>query len=396
MSTCPTVGSTSWRADRLGELPPYLFVEIDRKKALAKAAGRDVIDFGVGDPDMPTPAFIVDRMADAIREASCHRYSPAIGRRDLREAVCRYFVDRFGVDLDPDTEVLALIGSKEGIGNLPTAVINPGDVVLVPEPGYPVYTAGTVFAEGACHTMPLSESRGWLPALGEIPADVARRARLMYLNYPNNPTSACATKSFFEEAVAFAREHEILIAHDAAYVDVYFSDPPPSILEVDGAKDVCIEFHSLSKTFNMTGWRIAFAVGHAAALSALAKVKANLDSGPFGATQLAAIAALDGRTSPPVREQVEVYRRRRDILVGGLRKAGWSVRDPEATFYLWTSCPPGSDSMSTASRILDEADVVTIPGSGFGACGEGFIRFALTVDEERTAEAMQRLARLTW
>lgn len=383
-------------ADRLSLLPPYLFAEIDRRKREAIAAGRDVIDFGVGDPDLPTPDFIVDRMAEAIRDPANHRYAIGTGMAEYREAAARFLDRRFGVTLDPASEVLALLGSKEGIGHLPIALINPGDVVLVPQPGYPVYVSGTVFAGGSYHTMPLREHNGWLPDLDDIPREVRGRAKLMWLNYPNNPTGAVAPLSFFEKAVAFAREHGILIAQDAPYGELYFGDPPPSILQVDGAKDVAIEFHSLSKTFNMTGWRIAFAAGHREVLSALARVKSNLDSGVFQAVQCAGVAALDGFDRPEVRERLGIYRSRRDVLAAGLREAGWPVKVPEATFYLWAKCPAGTDSMTVATRALDEADVVVVPGAGFGEAGEGYVRFALTLSEERTCEAVERLARLQW
>jgi len=387
-----------WRSKRLDSLPPYLFVEIDRNKRAAIQAGRDVIDFGVGDPDQPTPGFIVERMSTAIRNPRNHQYALGAGSPRFRQTITDYFAKRFDVALDPDGEVLGLLGSKEGIAHLPTGVIDPGDVVLIPEPGYPVYVGGTVFAGGECHTMALSEENGWLPVLQDVPSDICRRARLMYLNYPNNPTSACATISFFENAVAFAQKHDILIAQDAAYCDLYF-DPsvrPASILQVDGAKDVAIELHSLSKTFNMTGWRVAFAVGNRDALASLAKVKNNADSGIFGAIQEAAIEALCHLDHPEIRAQLESYRRRRDILVGSLKEAGWTVTAPLATFYVWAKCPNGIDSMTVAKRILDRTDVVVVPGVGFGPCGEGYVRFALTVDEQRTKQAEKRLAKLRW
>lgn len=278
---------TAWWADRLGELPPYLFVEIDRRKREAIAAGRDVIDFGVGDPDLPTHEFIIDRMTAALRRPGNHRYALGVGSVEFRKTVAEYFHARFGVSLDPQTEIVSLIGSKEGLGHLPTAVVNPGDVVLIPDPGYPVYIGGTIFAGGKCHMMPLTEERDWLPDLDAIPAEVCRRARLMFLNYPNNPTSACASPVFFERAVAFAKKHDILLAQDAAYCDLFLDAEhrPHSILEISGAKETAIEFHSLSKTFNMTGWRVGFAVGNRDALAALAKVKNNMDSGVFGAVQ---------------------------------------------------------------------------------------------------------------
>lgn len=387
---------TTWHAERLSQLPPYLFVEIDRRKREALAAKRDVIDFGVGDPDLPTPAFIVDRMAEAIRDPVNHRYALGVGMVEFRETVAAYFEKRFGVRLDPQTEIVALLGSKEGIGHLPTAVINPGEVVLVPQPGYPVYAAGTVFAGGECHTMALRERGGWLPDLAEIPPEIRRRARLMFLNYPHNPTGAVAPRAFLEQAVAFAREHGILLAQDAPYSELSFETRPESILEIPGAKETAIEFHSLSKTFNMTGWRVGFVVGNRNVLAALAKVKSNVDSGVFQALQQAGIAALRGIERPEVRGLVDIYRRRRDVLVAGLREAGWPVTPPPATFYVWAKCPHGLDSQKVAARLLDEADVVAIPGAGFGGCGEGYVRFALTVSEERTREAARRMQRLSW
>jgi len=384
------------RAERLSRLPPYLFVEIDRKKREALADGRDVIDFGVGDPDRPTPTFIVERMAEAIRKPANHTYALGAGTLELRQVFADYLRRRFEVDLDPAGEIIALLGSKEGIGHLPTAVVNPGEAVLIPEPGYPVYVGGTVFAGGVCQAMPLREEHDWLPVLDDIPADVRRDARLMFLNYPNNPTGACAPRSFFEEVVAFARKHQILIAQDAPYCELYYGDPPPSILQIEGAKDVAIEFHSLSKTFNMTGWRIAFAVGNRDVLAALAAVKSNLDSGVFKAVQEAGVAAVLGVDRPEIREQVELYRRRRDLLVAALRQAGWPARPPQATFYLWAKCPKGWASMAVASRLLEETGVVVIPGAGFGSTAEGFVRFSLTVSEERTREAIERISGLSW
>ncbi len=383
-------------AGRLQELPPYLFAEIDRQKQAAVEAGRDLIDFGVGDPDRPTPDFIVQRMARSVRDPTTHRYASGRGTEEFRAAAAEFVRKRFGVDLDPKSEVLALLGSKEGIGHLPTALVNPGQTVLIPEPGYPVYASGAIFAGGKCHTMALREEHDWLPVLDEIPAQVAESAKLMYLNYPNNPTAAYAPLGLFQRVVDFAREYGILLAHDAAYSELYFGDPPPSILQVPGAKEVCIEFHSLSKTFNMTGWRIAFAVGNSEALASLAKVKDNLDSGVFEAIQAAGVEALANVDHPQVKQQVEIYRCRRDILVAGLQKAGFSVALPEATFYVWARCPNGLDSMTVASRMLDEADIVAIPGVAFGQSGEGFVRFALTVGKERTSEAVQRLAGLVW
>ncbi len=384
------------RAVRLNRLPPYLFVEIDRRKRAAREAGRDIIDFGVGDPDQPTPAFIVNAMKEAVHEARHHRYAPGVGYPEFREAAARFFQRRFGVELDPTKEVISVIGSKEALGHLPLAVVNPNDVALIPQPGYPVYESATLFAGGVPFAMPLRERNGWLPAFEEIPQDVLRRAKLMFLNYPNNPTSATATMDFLEKAVWVARSHEILIVHDAAYAEVYFEKPPPSILQVEGASDVSVEFHSLSKTFNMTGWRIGFAVGHADVLAALAAVKSNVDSGVFGAIQQAGTVALNRYDRPEISAQRELYLRRRDVLVAGLREAGWHAIAPRATFFVWVACPGGVDSMAVCSRLLEEADIVAVPGIGFGEHGEGFVRFALTVDEMRIREACTRIARLEW
>jgi len=384
------------RADRLSHLPPYLFVEIDRKKKEARDAGRDVIDFGVGDPDQPTPTFIVDRMAEAIRDPANHTYAFGWGMFELRSSIARFFQRRYSVTLDPKTEILVLLGSKEGIGHLPTAIVNPGEHVLVPEPGYPVYVGGTLFAGGTPYVMPLREENGWLPVFDDIPAEIRESAKLMFLNYPNNPTGACAPRSFFEEAVAFAREYGVLLAQDAPYCELYFGDPPLSLLQIDGAKDVAIEFHSLSKTFNMTGWRLAFVVGNSDMLRALAAVKSNLDSGVFQAVQHAGIAALEGIDRSEIRAQTDMYRRRRDLLVAALQSCGWPVTAPEATFYLWAKCPKGQGSMRVASRLLEEADVVVVPGAGFGPTAEGYVRFSLTVSEKRTNEAIKRIMNLTW
>jgi len=384
------------RADRLSKLPPYLFLEIDQRKRAALATGRDVLDFGVGDPDLPTPSFILEATHQALSTPGSYNYTPTIGLIEYRQAAAYYMKCRYGVTINPENEVIALLGSKEGIGHLPLAVINPDDVVLVPQPGYPVYESGTIFAGGVPYTMPLSEANHWLPDLSKIPEEICQRAKLMWLNYPNNPTSACASLDFFKQAIAFAKANNILLAHDSAYGEVYFDEPPPSLLQIDGAKDVAIEFHSLSKTFNMTGWRTAFAVGHPDSLAALAKIKSNLHSGMFEPIQRAGIAAMEGFDRPEIVELRSMYRRRRDVIVSALREAGWSVTPPQATFYLWAKCPEGHDSWSVATRLLDEADIVVIPGAGFGETGEGFVRFSLTVSEDRVREAAARIAKLTW
>jgi LL-diaminopimelate aminotransferase len=386
------------RASRLDELPPYLFIEIDRKKRAALAAGKDVIDFGVGDPDRPTPRFIIDRMAEAVYDPKNHRYPFDTGVPAFKDAAAAWLSRRFGVDVDPKTELLVLIGSKEGLGHLPLAVVNPGDTVLIPTPGYPVYAAATLFAGGKPHYMPLTVERGFLPDLDAISPAILEQTSLVFLNYPNNPTGATAPANFYARCIELAKRHGFIICSDASYTEIYYdeNDRPRSILELPGAKDVCVEMHSLSKTFNMTGWRIAFAAGNADVLAALAKIKGNMDSGAFNAVQEAGLAALEGIDRPEVADIRRLYRARRDVLVGGLARAGFSVKPPGATFYVWARCRAGYDSMTCAARLLDEAAIVTIPGAGFGHAGEGYVRFALTVEEERIVQAIERLSRMKW
>lgn len=384
------------RALRLERLPPYLFIEIDQRKKTAVAAGKDVINLGVGDPDRPTPGFIIDAMQRAIRDPKNHRYPYDDGAPEFKRQASEWFARRFGVRLDPTSEILSLIGTKEGLGHLPLACVNPEDLVLVPSPGYPVYQSSTIFAGGRPHTLPLHESNGWLPDLDAVSADVWSRTRLLFLNYPNNPTGAAASASFFDRCVGLARSHGFLIAHDAAYSEIWFETPPPSILQAEGARDCCVEFHSLSKTFNMTGWRLGFVAGQRDVLAALAKVKGNVDSGQFGAIQAAGAVALAGIDCPEVAEIRKTYRRRRDCLVAGLRETGFRVTPPAATFYVFAACPPGQDSMRCVTRMLDEASVVAIPGVGFGPQGEGYVRFALCAEDSRIVEAVDRLRRVCW
>lgn len=381
-------------AARLKKLPPYLFAEIDKKKREARARGVDLIDMGIGDPDLPTPPHIIEALKRAAENPTNHRYPDYEGLLQFRAAVASWYKQRFGVTLDPEREVLALIGSKEGTAHMPLAFVNPGDIVLVPDPGYPVYAAGTWFADGQVHWMPLRRENGFMPDLAAIPAEVARRAKLMYLNYPNNPTAATATREFFERAVAFAREHGIIVCHDAMYSELRFDGyRPPSFLETPGAVEVGVEFHSLSKTYSMTGWRIGFCVGNAAAVAGLGQVKTNVDSGVFQAVQEAGIAALTGP-----QELSEQYRRtyqeRRDVVVAGLRALGWEVDVPKAAFFVWAPVPGGLDSRTFAARLLEEVGCVVTPGVGFGPSGEGFYRIALTIDAKRLHEAMDRLRRL--
>ena len=385
------------KSERLQSLPPYLFAEIDRKKRAARAAGRDIIDFGVGDPDRPTHAFIIERMQQAVQKPENHPYPLGGGTPEFRRRIAAFFQKRYGVELDPARELLALIGSKEGIGHLPLALVNPGQTVLVPSPGYPVYLAGTIFAGGRPYILELTEAGKWLPDFDAVPAEVARQAVLMFLNYPNNPTGAVASVEFFARAVAFARQHDVLIAHDAAYNELYLgTTPPPSMLQVSGAREVAIEFHSASKTFNMTGWRIGFVAGNADAIAALAAIKTNLDSGVFAAVQEAAWEAYANIDRPELHQMRELYRARARILCEGLGKLGFGVAPPEATFYIWARVPGGRDSLTVCNRLLDEADVVGVPGVGFGPTGEGYVRFALNQPAERIALAVERMRKLKW
>jgi LL-diaminopimelate aminotransferase len=383
-------------AERLQKLPPYLFSEIDRKKKAAIAAGRDVINLGIGDPDTPTPEFIVEALHGHARNPATHQYALDDGHPDLRAAVARWFARRFGVQLDPDAEVFPTIGSKEAIGHFPLAYLNPGDAALIPVPGYPPYRSGTIFAGAEPIYMPLKRENGFMPDLDAISAADAKRARLVYVNYPNNPTGAVATADFYRRLVAFAEEHDLIIASDAAYAELAFDGKEPiSLLSVPGAKERSIEFHSWSKTFNMTGWRIGFAAGSAGLCAGLGRIKSNLDSGIFTAIQLAAVSALE-RYDRFVPELRAMYQRRRDAFCDNLAGLGLEVPKPEATFYVWFPTPGGLSSFDAASRILAEADVVLIPGAGFGEPGEGFLRAALTVPEPRLAEAAERIGKIDW
>jgi LL-diaminopimelate aminotransferase len=378
------------KAERLKRLPPYLFKEIDRKKAEVKAKGVDIIDLGVGDPDLPTPGHIIEAMKGAVEDPANHRYPSYSGMDDFKYAVVEWYKKRFGVELDPAKEVVSLIGSKEGIAHLPLAFLNPGDLSLVPSPAYPVYHIATIFAGGESFFMPLVRENHFLPDLDAIPDKVAERARILFLNYPNNPTAAVADLQFFARVVEFADRHKVLVCHDAAYTEMAFDGyRPHSFLEVDGSKRVGIEFHSLSKTYNMTGWRIGFAVGNREVIEGLGAVKSNVDSGVFQAIQMAGIRALRDNQSC-VKEMTDVYGRRRDLMVEGLREAGFEVESPKATFYLWIRVPDGYTSAELATRLLEEGIVVT-PGNGFGEPGEGYIRMALTQRRHRIAEAIKRI-----
>ncbi len=387
--------TTFIKSDRLQQLPPYLFAEIDKKKKAAIAAGRDIINLGVGDPDRPTPAPIVASLQEHAANPKFHQYALDQGDPEFRKAIADFCRGRYGLKLDPDSEILPTIGSKEAIAHLPLAVINPGDTALVPDPCYPVYRSASQFAGAEVVSMPLRPEHDFLPDLEAIPDEVYARTRLMYLNYPNNPTAGLADLDFYRRVVELARTHDFVVAQDAAYNEMYFDDAPPSILQVEGASDVAVEFHSLSKTFNMTGWRVGFVIGAAPIVSALAQVKANVDSGIFTAVQYAAKTAIEGydELTPPIRD---LYRQRRDAFVEGIRAAGFDVQSPKATFYVWIPCPAGLDSATFCAKLLDEADLVTTPGIGFGAEADRFVRVALTVETPRLLVAVERFKRLSF
>lgn len=383
-------------AERIRTLPPYLFAAIDEMKQNAIERGVDIINLGIGDPDLPTPTPIIETLRQAAGNPKHHQYPSYDGMLSFRTAVAQWYKRRFGVTVDPRTEVLTLIGSKEGIGHIPLAFIDPGDIVLVPSPGYPVYPVATTFAGGVPHVMPLLKHNRFLPDLHAIPKDVAKRAKLMFFNSPNNPTSVVADKVFFQQLVDFAREHQIVVCHDAAYSEIFYDGKrPASFLEADGALEVGIEFHSLSKTFNMTGWRIGFAVGRREVLAGLGKVKSNLDSGVFQAIQEAGITALesDERLTAGLRA---IYQERRDVLVPGLKKFGLDVETPTAAFYVWISVPKGFTSATFTAHLLEKAGIVTTPGNGFGEPGEGYIRMTLTTSKDRLTEAVERMQKVGW
>ena len=379
------------KSERLKSLPPYLFKEIDRQKDEARARGIDIIDLGVGDPDMPTPPHIIRELEKAANDPANHQYPSYTGMDAFNKAVAGWYEKRFKVDLDPSKEVVTLIGSKEGIAHIPLAFINPGDMALVPNPGYPVYEIGVKFAGGDVCFMNLFKENDYLPDLDSLPEEVAQKTKLMFINYPNNPTSAVAGMSFFDKLVSYAKKYDIIVCHDAAYTEMAFDGYKPiSFLEADGAMEVGMEFHSLSKTYNMTGWRIGFAVGNAEVIQALGQVKSNIDSGAFQAVQLAGITALEGDQTC-IDEMNGIYTERRDLLVDGLRELGLTAKKPKATFYVWIDVPDGYTSSEFASHLLTKAGVVATPGNGFGTAGEGYIRMALTVDNERIKEVLKRI-----
>ena len=381
-------------AQRIKTLPPYLFAELDRRKQEKIDQGVDVIDLGVGDPDLPTPAPVIEALKEAAENPENHKYPSYVGMKAFREAVSGWYRRRFGIDLDPDREVITLIGSKEGIAHFPLAFVEEGDIVICPDPAYPVYSIGAKFAGGEPYFVPLKEENGFLPDLGSIPDEVARKAKIIWINYPNNPTSADASEEFYKDLIKWAKKNEVIIASDNAYSEIYLGDRKPmSILQIDGARDVAIEFHSLSKTYNMTGWRIGMAVGNEDLVKALGKVKTNIDSGQFNAVQYAGITALN-MPEEELDKLRAIYRDRRKAVTSALEKIGLSPIKSDTTFYVWTKVPEGYSSTEFVGRLIDEAGIVCTPGKGFGEAGEGYFRISLTVPTERLLEAVKRIENL--
>lgn len=381
-------------ASRVESIPPYLFARIDKKKDEARKRGIDLIDFGVGDPDIPTPRNVIERMKEAVEDPKNHRYPSYEGMLEYRQAVARWYEQRFGVHLDPQSEVVALIGSKEGIAHMPWAYIEDGDVALIPSPGYPVYKITTVLAGGNPYIMPLREENRFLPSFDAVSASVLDKAKIMFINYPNNPTGAHADDEFYEKTLSIATNHDILICHDAAYSEIaYDGYQPRSILEFDKEKKYSVEFHSLSKTYCMTGWRIGFAVGNRDAIANLGKLKTNIDSGVFQAIQYAAIEALTGDQTF-VETIRKIFQKRRDLVVEGLASVGIKVPTPRATFYIWAKVPQGYSSADFCEKLIEEQGIVVTPGSGFGDEGEGYFRISITIGEDRIGEAVKRLKTL--
>ena len=379
-------------ARRLDQVPPYLFAEIERRIEALRTEGVDVISLGIGDPDLPAPAAVVEALQDAAARPENHRYPSNRGLAAFRDAVAGFYAERFGVAIDPATEVIPVLGGKEGVAHVALACLDPGDVCLSPDPGYPPYTSGPVFAGADVHYLPLEEENGFAPDLAAIPADKAAAANLLFFNYPNNPTGAVVAEGFFERAAAFAREHDLVPIHDASYTEIAFDGyRPPSFLAAAGAKDVGAEIFSLSKGWNMTGWRVGWIAGNAAVVERYRQLKTNLDSGMFDALQHAGVAALTAARDFPA-EMSEVYRRRRDLMVDALTAIGLPSEPPRATPYIWIRVPNGHDSASFTELVLEQAGVIVSPGPSFGASGEGYVRISLTVPDERLEEAAGRIA----
>jgi LL-diaminopimelate aminotransferase len=387
-----TYGDEMKFASRIEKVPPYLFVGISRKIAEKRAQGIDVISFGIGDPDIPTPENVVEKLRETALDSPNHRYPETDGLPEFRQAVADWYQRRFGISVHPDKETLPLIGAKEGIGHAALCFIEPGDIALVPDPGYPVYSVGTWFAGGECHWMPLLEENGWMPDLDAIPDDVADKARVIWLNYPNNPTGAIADAGYFAKVVDFAKAHDIAVMHDASYSEVAFDGYRPiSFLETPGAIDVGVEFHSLSKSYNMTGWRLGMAVGNEDIISALMVIKSNLDSGVPNAIQYMGMEAME-MSQDAIDERNAIYEHRRDRVVQTLRDIGLDAIPPKASLYVWTRIPEGFTSAEFTALLLDEADIVVTPGNGYGEYGEGYIRLSLTINDEDMEKGLARLS----
>lgn len=383
-------------SDRLKKLPPYLFSKLDSMKQEAINAGKDVISLSIGDPDMPTVRPVIEAAKQAIEDVNNHRYPSYVGYMPFREAVATWYQQRFGVSLNAKNEVVTLIGGKEGVAHLPFAFINPGDVVLIPSPGYPVYYSGTIFSGGEPYIMPLREDNDWFPDYDAIPDSILKRAKMMWINYPNNPTAQVATKEFFQRTVEFAAKHGIIVAHDAPYSELYYDgEQPISFLATDGAKEVGVELHSLSKTCNMTGWRVGMCSGNAKIVKGLADVKENMDTGVFNAIQIAAIEGLL-HSDPEIEANRKKWQARRDALVNGLTDCGWKVWKPKASFHCWIKNRPGYSSFQLVEKLLNEAAIICSPGNGFGQEGEGYLRMTFTVDIKRIEEAVERIRQLKW
>jgi LL-diaminopimelate aminotransferase len=381
-------------AQRLQNLPPYLFAGINKTKEEAIKKGVDVIDLSIGDPGQSTPNNIVNKLIESVKDAKTHNYPPYQGTSEFRQAVASWYKKRFGVFLDADEEVMALIGSKEGIAHIFFAFIDLGDISLIPDPCYPVYKTGTLMANGIPHAMPLLEKNGYLPDLEKIDEDIAQKAKIMLINYPNNPTAAVADKDFYEKVVKFAKKYDIFVCHDFAYSEMTFDGyKTNSFLETEGARDVGLEFHSLSKIYNMTGWRLGFAVGNREAISALSRIKTNVDSGVFKAIQKAGVEALTG-PQDIIKRMNKIYTRRRDTLIKGLNELGWNLRPTKATFYIWVPTINDMSSIEFAELLLKKTGIIVTPGIGYGEYGERYVRIALTVDEKRIEEALERLKKV--
>ena len=378
-------------AKRLEKIPPYLFVEISKKIAQKKSQGIEIINFGIGDPDLPTPTPVINELQKTSLINANHRYPETDGLPEFRQSIQKWYKNRFNLSFNPDTEILPLIGAKEGIGHTAFCFIDNGDIALIPDPGYPVYSVGTWFAGGECYTMPLTEDNQWLPDLNAIPEDIARKAKVMWLNYPNNPTSAIANKEYFNKVVDFAKSYEIIVLHDACYTEVSYDDYQPiSFMEIPGAKDIALEFHSLSKSYNMTGWRVGYVVGNEKLINPLMIVKSNLDSGIPQAIQSMAITALN-TTQESINKRNQIYQNRRDKIVEALNSLGLNVEKPKASLYIWAKIPSGYSSAQYATKLLDEKNIVVTPGSGYGSYGEGYIRLSLTIPDDQLDKGIDKL-----